>query len=192
MVVKISVARGRALAMVDNIGGTMVAVSGCNAAAVRDHIDAASTLSDQADGEEKKLYMAAFNSPTDIGVSGAEKLIGVLTDYIENWVDGAIARKLRVSTAVHSPFVDPCEEQYRAELSVIFADHLGSHVPTTPTVSTVTAGFKTDPYTIDYLWSNLRQPVLFSAAVKRVIEKFGEATTFVEISPHPVLTQVCF
>jgi fatty acid synthase len=190
MVVKIAVARGRALAMVDNVGGAMVAISGCDADAVRDHIEAAISLSDAEEGEGKKLYVAAFNSPTDIGVSGGEALVDTLTSYIEKWVDSVVARKLRVSTAVHSPFVDPCQENYRAELATIFSEYSGPHRPTSLTMSTVTGEFKADAYTIDYLWNNLRQPVLFSSAVKKIINGFGEQTTFLEMSPHPVLSQV--
>jgi fatty acid synthase len=191
MVVKIAVARGRALAMVDNIGGAMVAISGCDADAVRDHIEAAISLSDAEEGEGKQLYVAAYNSPTDIGVSGGEALVDTLTSYIEKWVDEVVARKLRVSTAVHSPFVDPCQEKYRAELAAIFFEYPGPHLPTFLTMSTVTAEFKADAYTIDYLWNNLRHPVLFSTAVEKIVNRFGEQTTFLEMSPHPVLSQVC-
>jgi fatty acid synthase len=191
MVIKIAVARGRALAMVDNAGGSMVAISGCDADAVRDHINAASSLADISETEPKALHMAGFNSPTDIGVSGSTLLIDILTRYIDNWVDGVMARKLRVSTAVHSPFVDPCEETYRSELSTIFSQYAGPFIPSTLTMSTVIAEFKYDEYTVDYLWRNLRQPVLFSSAIPKIVDRFGETTTFVEISPHPILSQVC-
>ncbi|PCH43245.1 ketoacyl-synt-domain-containing protein, partial [Wolfiporia cocos MD-104 SS10] len=189
MAVKIATARGRALSKVDNIGGAMVAISGCDADDVRDYIEAASALSELSEEESAKLYMAAFNSPTDIGVSGSELLVDLLTKHIETWVDGVVARKLRVSTAVHSPYVDPCEASYRAELAAIFSQYEGPFIPTIPTMSTVTAEMKADEYTIDYLWRNLRQPVLFSAAIPKIVNEYGTNTTFVEISPHPVLGQ---
>ena len=190
MVVKISVARGRALALVDDTGGSMVAISGCDADTVGDYIEAASSLADTSRSESKRLYMAAFNSPTDISVSGSDLLVDLLTKYIDNWVDGVVARKLRVSTAVHSPFVDPCEDSYRSELTTIFSQHTGPFIPSTLTMSTVTAEFKYDEYTIDYLWRNLRQPVLFSSAIPKIVHRFGEKTTFLEFSPHPILSQV--
>nr|ART89046.1 polyene polyketide synthase 1 [Agaricomycetes sp.] len=190
MVVKIAIARGRALAKVDNVGGAMVAVSGCDAATVKDYVDAASSLAELDEEESKKLYLAAFNSPTDIGVSGSEKLVDILTKHIETWVDGVMARKLRVSTAVHSPYVDPCEEGYRSELAEIFKQYEGrSFVPSTLTMSTVIGEFVSEGYSVDYLWNNLRKPVLFSTAIPKIMEKFGEETTFVEIAPHPVLSQ---
>ena len=190
MVVKIAVARGRALAMVDNTGGSMVAISGCDADTVRDYIDRVSALAGISEAEQQRLYVAAFNSPTDIGVSGSTFLVDLLTRYIDNWVDGVMARKLRVSTAVHSPFVDPCEGTYRSELTTIFSQHSGPFIPSTLTMSTVTAEFKYEGYTVDYLWCNLRQPVLFSSAIPKIVDRFGETTTFVEVSPHPILSQV--
>jgi acyl transferase domain-containing protein len=172
MAVKIAVARGKALDMVDNIGGAMVAVSGCNADMIRHYVEIASTLVEVENRDLNELYMAAFNSPTDISVSGSEKLIDAFTSFIDRWVDGVVARKLRISTASHSPFVDLCEEQYRSDLVPIFAEFPGPHVPTTLTMSTVTSEFKSDAYTIDYLWKNIRQPVLFSTAIPKIVERF--------------------
>ncbi|KIK63451.1 polyketide synthase [Collybiopsis luxurians FD-317 M1] len=189
MAVKLAVARGRALTIVDNTGGSMVAISGCSPAAVGDYINTASYLAGMEGEENVQLHVAALNSPSDVGVSGPEKLLDVLTDYINRWVNGATARRLRVSTAVHSPFVDPCEEVYRKELSAIFAEHPGDHCPIIPTLSTVTGEFFSEPYTVDHLWKNVRQPVLFSTAVQKIVAHYGDLATFVEMSPHPVLSQ---
>jgi fatty acid synthase, animal type len=193
MVVKIAIARGGALCLVDNIGGAMVAISGCDEQTIQDYIDAVVDLSDNPQaGVSDSLYIAARNSPTDFGVSGAEYLVDELTSYIDQWVSGVMARKLRVGTAVHSPYVDPCEAQYRQELYRIFASYPGPHKPTIPVMSTVTAEFVKEDYKVDYLWNNMRQPVRFSTAIPNLLEKYGESTTFVEIAPHPVLSQVCY
>ncbi|KAJ3555439.1 hypothetical protein NM688_g2577 [Phlebia brevispora] len=189
MVVKIAVARGRVMAEVDNTGGAMIAISGCDEQTVRDHIGAASFLSVQNGTGSMDLHLATFNSPTDIGVSGLETHVDTLKSYVETWVDGVAARKLRVSVAVHSPFVDPCEKTFRVKLASIFAQYTGPFIPTITTMSTVTAKFKTDEYTMDYLWDNLRQPVRFSSAIPSLMDTYGPYTTFVEISPHPVLSQ---
>ncbi|CCM04557.1 uncharacterized protein FIBRA_06738 [Fibroporia radiculosa] len=190
MAVKIAIARGKALAMVDNTGGGMVAVSGCDAEKVRDHAEMAVTLAGLGleSADEPQLFLASFNSPTDVGVSGSEKHLEAFASFIERWVGDVVARKLRINTAVHSPFVDPCESQYRRDLADIFAEYPGPHIPKIRTMSTVTAEFKTDSYTPDYLWNNLRQPVLFSSAIPKILESLGESTTFVEIAPHPVLS----
>ncbi|KAL4254858.1 hypothetical protein ABKN59_004677 [Abortiporus biennis] len=188
MVVKISIARGRALKLVDSIGGAMAAVSGADAKTVQDHIDATTDLSVNASQPGDSLYIAAYNTNTDVGVSGPEYLVNDLTKFIDRWTEGVKATKLRVSTAVHSPYVEPCREVYRSELEKIFAQYPGPHVPKLATMSTVTANYVQDSYTIDYLWNNLRQPVRFAPAVSSLMEEYGETTTFVEIAPHPVLT----
>ncbi|KAF9261006.1 polyketide synthase [Marasmius fiardii PR-910] len=189
MVVKIAIARGGALCLVDNIGGAMVALSGCDAATVQDYIDTIIALSDNPKaGVTDSLHIAARNSPTDFGVSGAEYLVDDLTKYIDTWISGVLARKLRVGTAVHSPYVDACEAQYRQELYRIFASYPGPHKPTIPVMSTVTAEFVSSEYTVDYLWNNLRQAVRFNEAIPKILEKHGESTVFIEIAPHPVLS----
>ncbi|KAF9237177.1 polyketide synthase [Melanogaster broomeanus] len=188
MAVKLAIARGKALAMVDNTGGGMVVISGCNADKVRNYVETAIVFAGLGE-HSARLYLASFNSPNDTGVSGAETHVDAFVSFIKQWVNGVAAHKLRINTAVHSPFVDPCETQFRRDLEAIFAEYPGPHVPITPTMSTVTAEFIVDSYTPDYLWNNLRQPVLFSSAIPKIIERFGESTVFVEVSPHPVLSQ---
>ncbi|EEB93932.1 hypothetical protein MPER_07346, partial [Moniliophthora perniciosa FA553] len=139
MVVKIAVARGAALRLT-----------------VQDYAEAVVDLSSNPTaGVTDSLHVAARNSPTDFGLSGAEYLVDELAKYIDQWVSSVSARKLRVSTAVHSPYVDACEVQYRQELAAIFEAHPGTHKPSLPVMSTVTAGFVTEEYTIDYLWNNV-------------------------------------
>ncbi|GJJ10578.1 putative PKSNRPS-like protein biosyntheticcluster [Clathrus columnatus] len=188
MAVKVAVARGRALGLVDNKGGSMVAVSGCDADVVSNYVDAVLALS-QEEEDNEQLYLSIFNSPSDTGVSGPEGLLQAFAEYINRWVDGATARKLRVNTAVHSPFLAPCEESYRQELHTIFSQHPGNYLPSIPVISTVTGEVVSEPYTVDYLWKSIRQPVLFSTAIPLIVDRYGELTTFVEISPHPVLSQ---
>ncbi|KAF9235665.1 polyketide synthase [Melanogaster broomeanus] len=188
MAVKLAIARGKALAMVDNSGGGMVVISGCDADQLRNYAKTAIIFAG-LDEHSPQLFLASFNSPNDTGVSGAETHVDAFVSFIKEWVGDVAAHKLRINTAVHSPFVDPCETQFRRDVAAIFAEYPGPHVPTTTTMSTVTAEFKVDPYTLDYLWNNLRQPVLFSSAVPKIIERYGESTVFVEMSPHPVLSQ---
>lgn len=52
----------------------MVAVLGYDAATMKDNVDTASSLADLDEEESKKKpYLAAFDSPTDIGVSGSRR-----------------------------------------------------------------------------------------------------------------------
>ncbi|KAF8157648.1 hypothetical protein K438DRAFT_1777141 [Mycena galopus ATCC 62051] len=189
MTVKIAIARGRALGLIDNIGGTMVAISGCDSATVQSYIEADFALTNIQTTEDQQLYIASLNSPTDVGVSGFTPLVEELTNYISNFSGGATATKLRVSTAVHSPLVDACEAVYRAELEICFSQYTGPFMPKTLVMSSVTGEFKHDPFTVDYLWQNLRRPVQFATAIPAIVARFGEKTTFLEMAPHPVLTQ---
>ncbi|KAI0917773.1 Type I Iterative Polyketide synthase (PKS) [Taiwanofungus camphoratus] len=188
MVIKIAIARGRALKLVDSRGGTMVAISGCDSATVRDLIESSLIMSQTEVKAGDSLHIATYNSATDIGVSGPDYLVDLLINFIDRWVEGVKATKLRVNTAVHSPYVEPCQWQYREELSKIFSEHPGPHTPTIPTMSTVSAKFVSGEYTVEYLWENLRQPVQFYPAISSLMDKYGKDTTFVEISSHPVLS----
>ncbi|KZT03145.1 FabD/lysophospholipase-like protein [Laetiporus sulphureus 93-53] len=173
MVIEIAVARGRALDVVDNTGNAMVAVSGCDTDTVRGY-----------------FYLAAPLSATDNVFSAPEVLIDLFTKYVDTCVKDVITRKLPVTTGVHSPLIDPCEETYRSELAEIFSRFAGPFVPSIPTMSMVTGGFQTGEYTMEYLWDNLKKPILFASAILGLVGKFGEHTTFVEVSPHPVHTLV--
>ncbi|KZT03147.1 FabD/lysophospholipase-like protein [Laetiporus sulphureus 93-53] len=186
MVIEIAISRGRALAMVDNMGGAMFAVSGCNVDRIRGYADTVASLNKLRKEESSKLYVAAPLSPTDTVFSGSEVLVNLLTKYIDTYVDGVIARKLPVTTGVHSPFVDACEDAYRSELSRIFSRYAGPFIPSIPDMSMVTAEFQSCGYTVDYLWDNLQQPMLFLPAIIGLLNKCGERTTFIEVSPHPV------
>ncbi|MFG2842349.1 alpha/beta fold hydrolase, partial [Kitasatospora sp. NPDC048296] len=92
------------------------------------------------------------------------------------------ARRIPVDYASHSPQV----EELEAELATLLAPvqplegHIAFH-------STVTVS-PTDTQTLDaaYWYRNLRQTVRFEETVRSLIE-LGH-TTFVEVSPHPVLT----
>ncbi|KZT03148.1 FabD/lysophospholipase-like protein [Laetiporus sulphureus 93-53] len=189
MAVEIAIARGRALAMVDSTGGAMFAVSGCDIDTVHGYADVVSSFT-QLEKEANKLYMVSPLSPTTTVFSGSEVLIDLLVKYIDTEVDGVVARKLPVSTGVHSPLVNSCEDAYRTELARIFSRYAGPFIPSTLDMSMVTAEFRSGDYTVDYLWDNMQQPMLFLPAIMGLLDKFGKRTTFVEISPHPINSQV--
>ncbi|KAF9237175.1 hypothetical protein BU15DRAFT_76182 [Melanogaster broomeanus] len=106
MAVKLSIARGRALAMLDNTGGRMVIVSGCDADKVRNYAETAIVFTG-LDKASPQLFLATFNSPNDTAVSGAETYVDAFVSFIKEWVGDVAAHKLRINTAGHSPFVDP-------------------------------------------------------------------------------------
>ncbi|KAJ8483173.1 hypothetical protein ONZ45_g14697 [Pleurotus djamor] len=191
MTIKISIARGRALDKTSGAGGSMVAVSGCNETDLRYYIQAVFSMLGDTPDPQDFLELATYNSSSDFAVSGSEKLVDMLIDFLRRWVPSAVARKLRVGTAPHSSMIDRCEVTFRAEVQAIFDAYSGRapFIPKIPTISTVSAQFLDEGYSVEYIWKNLRQPVYFSQAIPNLVGRFGEATTFLEISPHPVLSQ---
>ncbi|MEV4483692.1 type I polyketide synthase [Micromonospora coxensis] len=124
--------------------------------------------------------VAAVNGPSTVVVSGPPQPVADLVDACQ--ADGIRARLIPVDYASHSAAVQEVAEQLRADLADI-TPQLG-HVRL---VSTLTGDW-VDPATMtaDYWYDNLRQTVQFDPAVRTAIT--AGHTTFIEISPHPVLT----
>ncbi|MFG3422677.1 type I polyketide synthase [Micromonospora sp. NPDC048063] len=124
--------------------------------------------------------VAAVNGPSTVVVSGPPQPVADLVEACQ--ADGVRARLIPVDYASHSVAVQDVAEQLRADLADIAPQE--GH---TRLVSTLTGDW-VDPVsmTADYWYDNLRQTVQFDSAV-RVAVAAGH-TTFVEISPHPVLT----
>ncbi|MFC8906802.1 SDR family NAD(P)-dependent oxidoreductase, partial [Micromonospora sp. NPDC057140] len=124
--------------------------------------------------------VAAVNGPSTVVVSGPPESVADLVDACQT--DGVRARLIPVDYASHSPSVQDVAEQLRADLADVTPQAGRVRL-----VSTLTGGW-VDPATMtaDYWYDNLRQTVQFDAAI-RVAVAAGH-TTFVEVSPHPVLT----
>ncbi len=126
------------------------------------------------------LAVAAVNGPTSIVVSGETQALDQLQAHYEN--AGVRARRIPVDYASHSPQVEDLE----TELADLLAD-LAPREAQVAFHSTVTT-MPMDTTTLDgaYWYRNLRQTVRFEETVRALIDQ-GH-TTFIEISPHPVLT----
>ncbi|WP_107079426.1 SDR family NAD(P)-dependent oxidoreductase, partial [Micromonospora sp. MH33] len=124
--------------------------------------------------------VAAVNGPATVVVSGPPQAVADLVDACQ--ADGIRARLIPVDYASHSAAVREVAEQLRTDLANVTPQP--GH---TRLVSTLT-GEWVDPaaMTADYWYDNLRRTVRFDAAVRTAIT--AGHTTFVEISPHPVLT----
>jgi polyketide synthase 7 len=127
-----------------------------------------------------QLSIAAVNGPSAVVVTGDKAAVAGLVASCRD--EGVLAQHLRATYASHSPRV----EGIKAEV----LDVLSQIAPRTSDVafySTVTAGvMDTAELDAGYWFANLRQPVRFSDAV-RLLHADGYRT-FVECSPHPVLT----
>ncbi|WP_435818954.1 type I polyketide synthase [Micromonospora chersina] len=124
--------------------------------------------------------VAAVNGPATVVVSGPPQAVADLVDACQ--ADGIRARLIPVDYASHSAAVREVAEQLRTDLADVTPQ--AGH---TRLVSTLT-GEWVDPVamTADYWYDNLRRTVQFDAAVRTAVT--AGHTTFVEISPHPVLT----
>jgi len=130
-------------------------------------------------GYEDRLSIAVSNSPTSTVLSGDPAALEEITDRLQG--QDIFCRWVKVDVASHSPQMDPlC-----GELLQVLAGVRPSPA-SVPIYSTVTAavaeGREFEPA---YWVRNLRQPVLFSAAVQRLLADGHDI--FLEISPHPIL-----
>ncbi|MET8853225.1 SDR family NAD(P)-dependent oxidoreductase [Amycolatopsis sp. NPDC004625] len=124
------------------------------------------------------ISLAAVNGPAAVVVSGAP---GALDEFVAACrADGIRIKRVPVDYASHSPQV----EQLRDELLDVLAP-ITPRPGETAFVSTVT-GERNEVLDAEYWYTNLRSPVRLDTAIERLkSEGFG---TFIEASPHPVLT----
>ncbi|WP_406280491.1 type I polyketide synthase [Embleya sp. NBC_00896] len=127
-----------------------------------------------------RLGIAAVNGPASTVVSGdREALDALLAEYTAAGVD---VRAIPVDYASHSPHVEPLRAELARELAGIVA--VDSDIAF---YSTVTGGLlETAGLDADYWFRNLRGTVRFDDAVRAALA--SGRRTFVEASPHPVLT----
>ncbi|MEU5950149.1 SDR family NAD(P)-dependent oxidoreductase, partial [Micromonospora sp. NPDC047465] len=127
-----------------------------------------------------EVVVGVVNGPATVVISGPPRQVAELVETFR--AEGIRARPIRFNYASHSPAVEQVREQMLADLADLAPQR--GHVPM---VSTLTGDWA-DPTAMDahYWYDNLRNPVRFDTAVRVAIE--AGHTTFVEISPHPVLT----
>ncbi|MEV6464807.1 type I polyketide synthase [Kitasatospora sp. NPDC051702] len=124
------------------------------------------------------LTIAALNSPHTTVVSGTVQALAALHTHCT--AHDIRHRPIDVDYASHSPQVDQLQQQLNQLLTV------DATTPRIPMFSTVTGTWLTTPPDTAYWYANLRQPVLLAPA----LEKLHQAghTTYIETTPHPVLT----
>jgi acyl transferase domain-containing protein/acyl carrier protein len=130
-------------------------------------------------GYEDRLSIAVSNGLRSTVISGDPT---ALTEVMTAWQQREIfCRRVKVDVAAHSPHMDALRGELVAALS-----ELRPQATTIPIYSTVT-GELIDGQQLDavYWGRNLREPVLFAGAVQRSIA--AGLTTFIELSPHPIL-----
>ena len=128
---------------------------------------------------QDRLSVAVSNSTRSTVISGDPAALDELLALLQ--ARDVFCRRVKVDVASHSPQMDPLRADLLAALQ-----GLSPRAGSTPMCSTV-SGDWCEGASLDagYWVRNLRAPVLFSAAVARLLETGHD--TFIEMSPHPIL-----
>lgn len=124
------------------------------------------------------VTVAVYASPRQTVIAGPPADVDELVAQVA--AQDLLARRVDVDVASHHPIVDPILAQLRAELA-----GLAPKAPRIPILSTVDKAGPTPVFDAAHWVANLRNPVRFGAAIATA---GPENATFVEISPHPLLT----
>ncbi|WP_343871442.1 SDR family NAD(P)-dependent oxidoreductase, partial [Dactylosporangium roseum] len=126
------------------------------------------------------IGIAATNSPTTTVISGPPEHIATAVTTAHN--EGLRARAIDVDYASHGPQIDRLTDEIADALAGITASPTDIAFYSTVTTEP-TDGADLGP---DYWIRNLRQPVRFAETVTALLNDGHH--TFIEVSPHPVLT----
>lgn len=130
-------------------------------------------------GAEGKVSLAAINSGEALTLAGDQELLSQIARRLE--ADGVFARFLKVGVPYHSPVMDRLREPLIEALSGIRV-----HPPKLALFSTVTGAPSGEgDWRPEYWTKNVREPVLFQAAVEAALR--AGFNGFVEIAPHAAL-----
>ncbi|MGE0216904.1 type I polyketide synthase [Mycolicibacterium sp.] len=139
-------------------------------------LDAAAA--EQLIADRPDVTVAVYASPKQTVIAGPPDQVDELVAAVD--AQGKLARRVEVDVASHHPTIDPVLPELREALA-----YLAPAAPKIPLLSTVAYTGSAPLYSADYWAANLRNPVRFSAAVHEASAEHG---TFIEVSPHPLLT----
>jgi len=130
-------------------------------------------------GFEGRVSIAASNGPTSTVLSGDPAALAAILEPLQH--RDIFCCMVKVDFASHSPQMEPlCAELLQA------LEGLQPQAESVPIYSTVTGQASPELEFDPLYWArNMREPVLFSAAVQRLVEDGHDI--FLEISPHPIL-----
>ncbi|MFL6072393.1 MAG: SDR family NAD(P)-dependent oxidoreductase [Mycobacteriales bacterium] len=127
-----------------------------------------------------RLGVAAVNGPAATVVSGDRDALDELLAACA--AEDIRAKAIPVEYASHSPHIDALRDRLGSALAGV------SPQPGEVAFYSTVTGDRADPADLGagYWYDNLRQPVRFAPAARALLE--AGHTTFLEVSPHPVLT----
>jgi phthiocerol/phenolphthiocerol synthesis type-I polyketide synthase B len=125
------------------------------------------------------VSLAVYASPRQTVIAGPAAQVDAVIAAVG--AQNRFARPVNMEVASHTALMDPILPELRSALA-----DLTPKSPTVPFISTIadTAG-PTPLLDAEYWVANVRQPVRFSQAITAAADNH---TTFIEISPHPMLT----
>ncbi|MEW2115534.1 type I polyketide synthase [Streptomyces sp. NPDC005474] len=127
-----------------------------------------------------KVTVAAVNGPRVRVVAGPGDEVGALVDELA--AEGVMAWRIPVDYASHSDDVSTVRDRLGEDLAGVTPG-----APAVPLMSTVDADWiGAGDLTHDYWYRNLRGTVRFHDAIRLLLD--AGHRTFVEVSPHPLLT----
>jgi phthiocerol/phenolphthiocerol synthesis type-I polyketide synthase D len=125
-----------------------------------------------------EVSLAGYLSPRQTVVAGSVAQVDAVIAAVT--AQGRFARRVNMEVASHTSLMDPILPELRSALA-----DLTPKAPTIPFISTVSDASDTPALDADYWVANVRQPVRFTHAVKTAGHNHD---AFIEISPHPLLT----
>ncbi len=125
------------------------------------------------------VTVAVYASPRQTVVAGPTEAVDAVVARAGS--RNTFARRVNVDVASHHAMMDPI----LPELKDALAD-LMPGFPVVPLISTVEGAGETPEFDADHWVANLRRPVRFGDAIAAA---GATHTTFIEISPHPLLTK---
>ena len=131
-----------------------------------------------------EVTLAVHASPRQTVIAGPPEQVDAVISVVA--AQNRLARRVEVDVASHHPIIDPILPELRSALA-----DLAPQPPSIPMIST-TGPLDESSHRVmdaDYWSANLRNPVRFRQAIAHASSGAGGSNhTFVEISPHPVLT----
>jgi len=125
------------------------------------------------------VTVTVYSSPRQTVVAGpTESVDAVIAAALERNV---FARRVNMEVASHTAMMDPILAELRASLAPLVPQE-----PRIPVISTVENADPAKLFDADHWVANVRNPVRFSQAIASA---GATNCTFIEISPHPILTR---
>jgi malonyl CoA-acyl carrier protein transacylase len=148
------------------------------------------------------LSVACVNSPSNVTISGEERLIDMLEEELQQRDEKVFSRKLRVPVAYHSRQMESISAKYTSMLGTLSRPGPDDAVEPVPMISSVTGERVSPESLVDprYWALNMTSTVQFSKAVTNMVaqaelvKKFDGSHKFasvvnhlIELGPHAAL-----